>query len=183
MKIYTKSGDQGETGLFGGSRVSKASLRVAAYGTIDELNCVLGMARSEMCDSASHACLENIQHQLFSLGAELAVTPAKVTSLRTPMLDMDAVAELESQIDSWEAQLTPLRQFILPGGTKAAACLHFARAVCRRAERAVVRLGEQEPVRSEALIYLNRLSDWLFVFARIANHSENCPDILWIQKP
>lgn len=180
VKIYTKTGDKGDTGLFGGLRVSKASLRVEAYGTLDELNCALGMARSDMADRTLGGYIECIQHELFSLGAELAVTPGKHTSLKTPMLGVAAIEKLERQIDDWEAQLTPLRQFILPGGTKAAACLHYARAVCRRAERVTVRLTEQEPVRREILVYLNRLSDWLFVFARVANHSAAHPDIVWV---
>ena len=183
-KIYTRSGDAGETGLYGGPRVRKDDLRIEAIGDVDELNAVLGVVRAELArsDKATEEIDQifgRLQHQLFDLGAELA-TPdpaAKGTDLLT-----DAqVAGLESVIDVYEAQLEPLRAFILPGGTPAAAQLHFARCVCRRAERRLVALAAEAPVRGEALRYLNRLSDLLFVLARSANRSAGVSDVLWQQ--
>ncbi len=182
MKIYTKTGDQGETGLFGGKRVSKASLRVEAYGTLDELNCVMGIAHSELGELTQKNTIEAIQHQLFCLGAEVATVPEKSSKLNFQLLGHDEILVLEHQIDAWQQALEPLKQFILPGGSKAAACVHHARAVCRRAERLIVELAQQETVRNEVIVYVNRLSDWLFVFARFLNKTAGCQDIPWSTK-
>lgn len=179
MKIYTKTGDTGETGLFGGPRVRKDDPRIEAYGTVDELNSVLGMARCEEVPTAIDVLLGQIQNELFSVGAELATRtpgPSSVPTIHAPQIEA-----LEQAIDKFEEQLEPLRQFILPGGTKAASVLHLARTVCRRAERQVVTLAATpgETVSNDLVIYLNRLSDLLFVLARATNHSAGCPDIPW----
>lgn len=188
MKIYTKTGDGGETGLYGGNRVAKDSSRVEAYGTVDELNSVIGVARAalptERDADGVDALLARIQSELFDLGAELATPPARLdTALgaRVPLATEIRVARLEGEIDFFEETLPPLKTFILPGGTPASAALHQARAVCRRAERRTVSLAhsEEETVRPEALHYLNRLSDLLFVLARHANHVAGLPDVPW----
>ncbi|HEX3726732.1 MAG TPA: cob(I)yrinic acid a,c-diamide adenosyltransferase [Pirellulales bacterium] len=182
MKIYTKTGDQGETGLFGGPRVRKDTPRIEAYGTVDELNSVLGIVRASRVSADIDTLLGKIQNDLFSLGAQLA-TPdpaAHHTALVTPA----QITALEDAIDRYEADLEPLKTFILPGGTPAAAGLHLARTVCRRAERRVVTLVEQsiDTVAGEIVIYLNRLSDLLFVLARAVNHADGLGDVKW-QKP
>jgi cob(I)alamin adenosyltransferase len=163
----------------GGTRVSKANLRVATYGTVDELNCILGVAHSEFIAPSEKQMLEQVQQQLFCIGAEIASPSSKVSTLKVPLTSMRDIEQLEQQIDAWQNQLEPLRQFILPGGSKSAAALHHARAVCRRAERLVVELSQQEPLRNEIIVYLNRLSDWLFVFARFANKLEGQLDTPW----
>ena len=168
MKIYTKTGDAGKTSLFGGGRVSKNHLRVEAYGTVDELNALLGMARAAQISEQGDAWLEEAQTQLFHLGADLA-TPQSAKSKHTARIGADAIAWLEAGIDEMTAELHPLANFILPGGTPAAATLQLARTVCRRAERAVVALQEEEEIGDYALAYLNRLSDWLFTLARWEN--------------
>ncbi len=179
MKIYTKSGDDGSTGLLSNRRVGKDDPRIEAYGTIDELNAVLGIARAEGLDAASDASIRQIQDDLFAVGSALAdPNPdgpfhASVTA--------EHAARLEGWIDAMEAELPPLTRFILPGGSSAAAQLHLARTVCRRAERLVVGLGHLpgEHVPRELLIYLNRLSDFLFVAARAVNARAGVPDVLW----
>lgn len=182
-RIYTRTGDSGETGLFGGGRVSKHDLRVEAYGTVDELNAVLGVARTACERDIQLRELDKfvmrVQHQLFNLGAELA-TPQPVAHGTNLVSDAD-VAWLEKSIDAWEQSLAPLKTFILPGGSAAAADLHWARTVCRRAERLVVELEEREPIRGEVLRYVNRLSDALFVAARTANHALAVEDVPWQQ--
>ena len=178
MKIYTKTGDTGETGLYGGTRVSKASLRVATYGDVDELNSILGMARLFPIDDQRDALLGTIQSDLFNVGAELSSKPGK--SLSVPTIVDETIADLERAIDAAEAELSPLKTFVLPGGSSGAAHLHHARTVCRRAERACVALMQAESVRPEVLRYLNRLSDLLFVLARLANHREGIEDVPWI---
>jgi cob(I)alamin adenosyltransferase len=182
MKIYTKTGDQGDTGLFGGPRVSKNDARIEAYGTVDELNSLLGVARSFTLPQDIDQLVERMQNELFSLGAQLATPdpPAHQTALVGPA----QTAALEAAIDHYEATLEPLKQFILPGGTTAAAQLHLARTVCRRAERRLVTLVQtsQQPIATDLVIYLNRLSDLLFVLARAANHAAGSPDVPW-QKP
>jgi len=181
-KIYTRRGDEGETSLSGGGRVRKDHVRVEAYGTIDELSAVLGVARGWLAtvDSTSadlDKFIESLQHRLFNLGAELAtVDPQQKGTERIGDAD---VARLEQAMDGWEAGLEPLREFILPGGTRAAAELHFARCVCRRAERLIVRLSADEPIRGEVLRYVNRLSDTLFVMARHVNRLAGVPDVTW----
>jgi cob(I)alamin adenosyltransferase len=182
MKIYTKTGDRGETGLFGGPRVSKDAPRIEAYGTVDELNSVLGVVRAQSVQSDIDVLLGQIQNELFALGAQLA-TPDP-TAHHTAMIGPPQIAALEGAIDRFEKRLDPLKQFILPGGIPAAAQLHFARTVCRRAERRLVTLVHQsaEPIADDLVIYLNRLSDLLFVLARSANHAAGYPDVPW-QKP
>jgi cob(I)alamin adenosyltransferase len=182
-KIYTRTGDGGETALFAGGRIRKDNPRLAAIGTIDELNASIGCARVELGRMETAAAelnnfCERVQHQIFNLGAELAMpqlSPASVNLIQ----DAD-VAQLEAAIDRWEAVLEPLREFILPGGSPAAAQLHLARCLCRRAERLLVGLAaDATPVRGEVLRYINRLSDALFVAARAANHSAGISDVKW----
>lgn len=168
MKIYTRTGDLGETSLFGGARISKNDPRIEAYGTVDELNACLGVARASWPDGSIDAQLADIQGDLFDLGAHLAA-PGSNRFIGVPELRM---AELERLIDAMEAELEPLKSFILPGGSLAAAQLHVARTVCRRAERLLVTLGED-------VVYLNRLSDYLFVAARFANKSQGVADVPW----
>ena len=181
MKLYTKTGDGGTTGLFGGARVSKANLRVDAYGTVDEVNAHLGLAAAQVSDDGLRASLIRIQGELFCVGAELASNPDKPLQTGLPMVDEAAVARLEQSIDQLEAALSPLTTFILPGGSVGAGQLHVARAVCRRAERLVVGLTEAAPgsVRGETLRFLNRLSDLLFVMARFDNHKSGLKDVAW----
>ncbi|HEY9429717.1 MAG TPA: cob(I)yrinic acid a,c-diamide adenosyltransferase [Gemmatimonadaceae bacterium] len=181
MKIYTKTGDKGETGLFGGGRVSKSHPRVEAYGDIDELNAVIGLARSIEMMPRIDEVLAPVQRDLFSLGALLA-TPNhdKVKQqLEKARIDDTRVMELERAIDDGEAELEPLTAFILPGGTPKSAALHVARTVCRRAERKVISLGSEVDVPPIVVKYLNRLSDLLFVLARVANRRAGAPEVIW----
>jgi len=179
MKIYTKKGDRGETYLFGGGPFPKDDARVAAYGTVDELNAVLGCALAELGESHEFAIrLLDIQKELFVVGAELAtINPS--TEMQKGFLHARSSESLERDIDAWEAQLPPLKKFILPGGSKPAAALHLARTVCRRAERALVGVGRAQTIRPELIVYLNRLSDWLFVLSRLVNQRSQRLDILW----
>ncbi|GMQ83068.1 MAG: cob(I)yrinic acid a,c-diamide adenosyltransferase [Rhodothermia bacterium] len=180
MKIYTKTGDSGTTGLFGGPRVLKSSARIAAYGTVDELNAMIGLARSflsETDDSEIDRILGDIQVELFVLGADLA-TPMD-TKVDVPRVEPKHVEKLEMHIDRMEDELPPLTQFILPGGATAGAALHTARTVCRRAERLVVELQQKESIGSEALVFLNRLSDFLFVASRFINRSAGQEEQSW----
>jgi cob(I)alamin adenosyltransferase len=179
MKIYTKTGDDGTTGLFGGGRVKKASMRVDAYGTVDELNATIGLARASKLDADSEAILAQAQVDLFTLGAELACVPGKESKLNMKLVDEADAERLEKAIDQAEAHCTPLKYFVLPGGSAQAAALHLARTVCRRAERAVLAIDDA-PARAEVVVYLNRLSDLLFVLARRANVEANVPDVPWI---
>ena len=183
MKIYTRSGDTGETGLYGGERVRKDTLRVEAYGTVDEANAALGMAVS-FCPIASlRTQLLALQSTLFIVGGDLA-TPLSLGLERVPRVTTEHAAALEEQIDAAEEHLPPLRSFVLPGGTPLAATLHLARTITRRAERRVTTLTLQEPEETSGapLRYLNRLADLLFVLARLANHFENVPDIPWTRE-
>lgn len=164
-KVYTKTGDEGLTSLIGGARVSKASVKVDAYGDVDELNAVLGIARGFTVSTGIDELLRAVQNDLFIIGAELASPP----DLEVPRISDDRILQLESAIDKYLLKLEPLKEFILPGGSGGGAYLHFARTVARRAERKVVRLMEEEEVAKNVLIYLNRLSDLLFVMARIEN--------------
>jgi cob(I)alamin adenosyltransferase len=182
MKIYTKTGDTGQTGLFGGTRVSKASARVASYGDVDELNSLLGVVCAHEQEVAVRAQLERIQSELFTLGAELASTPDKHVNTGVELLDENDITRFEHEIDALEADLSPLKSFVLPGGCPQAARLHLARTTCRRAEREVVALAALEPVRPEILRYLNRLSDLLFVMARHANFRAKVADIPWLAR-
>ncbi len=178
MKIYTRTGDKGDTALLGGQRVPKDALRVEAYGTVDELNSVLGIVLADNNDSGINLVLRPIQMQLFALGAELATPdPKEVSSI--PRIGREDTARLEEFIDSLGADLSPLRNFIVPGGTPAASRIHFARTVCRRAERAVIRLSHKEPVGEETIAYLNRLSDLLFVLARHVNAKAGVQEVPW----
>lgn len=181
FRIYTKTGDAGETGLFGGGRVSKDHIRVAAYGDVDELNSVLGVVRATAPADFFDALFESIQRDLFSIGGHLATPdPEKVrAALEKATLSEERVAEFERVMDAGDAELPPLRAFVLPGGTPKAAALHLARTTCRRAERAVVHLALQEEVPELFLIYLNRLSDLLFTLARLANHRAGAGDVTW----
>jgi cob(I)alamin adenosyltransferase len=179
MKIYTKTGDAGETGLFGGPRVPKDDARVEAYGAVDELNAALGVARARGGDDEIVRLLGAVQDQLFTIGAELATPPGAKAHAAVPAVAPAWTAALETAIDGFEAELPPLRNFVLPGGSALAADLHLARAVCRRAERRVVALHHGAPVLPEALTYLNRLSDFLFVAARVANHRAKVAEIAW----
>jgi cob(I)alamin adenosyltransferase len=180
-RIYTKTGDDGETGLFGGGRVPKDDPRVAAYGAVDELNAAIGFAASLEPQSLDVAFLETIQRDLFTIGAELASPdPGKVDkALGGPRIGEPQIGMLEHMIDGHEAKLAPLKAFILPGGTPKAAVFHLARTICRRAERSVVALSHREQVSPTILQYLNRLSDLLFVLARSANAQAGRPDVQW----
>jgi len=180
MKIYTRTGDRGDTGLFGGPRVSKSNRRIAAYGTVDELNAALGLARCEPLAQPLDAVLVRLQHELFQIGAELATPDPAARG--TDLIDEESIRWQEQTIDRYDADLPPLGQFILPGGTRVAALLHLARVFCRRAERDIVALASEETIRQELIAYVNRLSDLLFVLARWANHAAGVEDISW-RKP
>src|SRR5258708_4188008 len=180
MKIYTRTGDDGTTGLFGGSRRSKADARVEAYGTVDEANAFIGVARSAGLPADMDAVLTAVQSELFTIGAELACTPGAEAKLKMTLIDAAAAERLEHAIDVAEEGLAPLRAFVLPGGSGAAAALHVARCVVRRAERAVIACAANAPVRKEIVVYLNRLSDLLFTFARRANHVAGIADVPWV---
>lgn len=181
-KIYTRTGDQGQTGLFAGGRVSKDDARVAAYGSVDELNSALGLARALKPTEETATRLARVQAQLFTLGADLA-TPAAAKSAHILRLPAATAAELEADIDALAADLPPLRQFILPGGCAAAAAIHNARAIARRAEREIVTLNRGEAINealNEAILpYINRLSDWLFTLARWENWRQGVAETTW----
>lgn len=179
MKIYTRTGDSGETGLLGGPRVAKDAARIEAYGTVDELNAAVGLARAEGLPAPMDAILARVQHELFTAGAELA--RAKPAAASDPAIAQADVRRLEADIDELEGGLAPLGQFILPGGTRAAAALHLARTVCRRAERRVVSLAKVagQEVSGTLVAYLNRLGDLLFVLARAANAAAGREDEPW----
>ena len=179
MKIYTKTGDTGDTGLFGGARVSKASPRVEAYGEVDELNSAVGWARVAVSTSELDALLNQIQNDLFEVGAELGSTDDRKKKSAMPLIAEPQVEALERAIDKYEEGPPALRSFVLPGGSEGAARFHVARCVCRRAERSLVALGADENLRGELFRYLNRLSDLLFVLARYANHVAGVQDIPW----
>ena len=179
MKIYTKTGDSGETSLFDNTRVSKADARVDAYGEVDELNACLGAARAAGVDDEIAALIEWLQKDLFALGARLADPSARIAPRVEKVAIGDAaVQRLEHVIDRLEETLPPLRRFVLPGGSSAGALLHLARTVCRRAERRVIALGG-DAVDPVLIIYLNRLSDLLFVMARAVNHRSGVPETEW----
>jgi cob(I)alamin adenosyltransferase len=179
VKIYTKTGDSGETGLFGGPRVRKSDPRVSSYGEVDELNAALGLVRCGVEDPEIEAQLARIQEELFCVGAELATPHGAKARSAIPPVDPRWTARLEAAIDGWAAELPPLTHFVLPGGARTGAALHLARCTCRRAERQVVALAAEVEVAPAVLAYLNRLSDFLFVAARIANHRAGRPEVLW----
>jgi cob(I)alamin adenosyltransferase len=185
-RVYTRQGDRGETGLAGGQRVPKDGPRIEAYGTVDELNASLGAARvtteglavAEPGFAPLAAILLRVEHELFNLGSILATLPEDVHPKQARVTDAE-VAQLEAEMDLMNADLPPLRSFVLPGGSRLNAELHICRTVCRRAERAAVTLGRTESVPPEAVRYLNRLSDALFVWSRWASHMEGAPETLW----
>jgi cob(I)alamin adenosyltransferase len=178
MKIYTKTGDKGMTSLFGGERVAKNVLRIEAYGTVDELNSLIGVCRSMNTVREVDRILDQIQHDLFTLGADLA-TPASGRAKKIRRVSAADARRLERFIDGIDPLLAPLKNFILPGGSRTAAMLQFARTVCRRAERRVVELGHVEKIGAHPVVYLNRLSDLLFVLGRHVNALSNTPETIW----
>lgn len=181
MSIYTKTGDEGDTGLFGGGRVAKNDIRVIAYGEVDELNAAIGTAVALEPRDFEAALLESIQRDLFAVGGQLATPdPAKVVKATAKArLSDDRIKDLEDAIDAADRELDPLQAFVLPGGTPKAAALHQARTICRRAERRVVALAREQPVAPVILVYLNRLSDVLFTLARLANRRAGTGDRTW----
>lgn len=178
MKIYTRTGDTGETALFGGMRVPKDSPRIRAYGNVDELNAVIGMAVSSSDDTKLIDVLRQLQNELFMVGADLA-TPYGVKNSKTVRVNESHITRVEREIDHHEQELNPLKSFILPGGATCASALHLARTVCRRAERVTFELSKVEDINKQVIIYLNRLSDLLFVLARVANARSGKKDIPW----
>lgn len=178
MKIYTKFGDAGDTALYGGAQTRKDALRIEAIGAVDELNAYIGYAQTLIADADVSEFLAKIQNQLFSLGADLA-TPDTHTKSAELRISADFTTEMEEAIDKISEELPPLRNFILPGGSPGGAILHIARTVCRRSERCVVRLANEESVNPEAIRSLNRLSDLLFVLARVVNHRSDAPEEIW----
>jgi cob(I)alamin adenosyltransferase len=184
MKLYTRSGDDGTTGLFGGGRVSKTHPRVGAYGTVDELNAHLGVVAAhcrtdDAVDMEIHGIVTAIQSRLFDLGADLATPPESPHADKIARIEETHVAEAEGWIDTMEAGNEPMQNFVLPGGTALAAHLHVARTVCRRAERGIVALAAMTPVGSPSIQYLNRIGDLLFAMARRANRAAGVPDVPW----
>ncbi|MCW8130288.1 MAG: cob(I)yrinic acid a,c-diamide adenosyltransferase [Planctomycetota bacterium] len=178
-KIYTKTGDKGETGLGGGQRVPKDSPRIVAYGTVDELNSVLGVAVASSLHRKLNGMLKRIQNDLFHVGSDLCVLEEDKKKFKIPQIEERHIKQLEAFIDELQRSLKPLDNFILPGGSTGAAHLHVARTVCRRAERCVLSLSRYEPVGPHVLKYLNRLSDLLFVMARFENLKKRGKDVLW----
>jgi cob(I)alamin adenosyltransferase len=182
MKIYTTTGDEGETSLFGGRRVPKDALRIEAYGTVDELNSSIGVARSWKPAKEIDEILGRIQSELFVIGADLA-TPIEKKSGNVLRIATDQVSWLEGVIDTLQGRLKPLASFIIPGGSHPAAHLHLARTICRRAERFVVKLSREEEIDPACIVYLNRLSDLLFVLARYANQLDGNEETPWVARP
>ncbi len=180
MKIYTKTGDMGDTGLFAGARVRKDDVRIEAYGTVDELNAAIGVVRAERLSPEIEQTLERVQSELFSVGAELATPEPQKHGMA--LIGEAQIVSLEKAIDHLEGGLPPLKQFILPAGSRGGALLHLARGVCRRAERRVVTLAANAPISPEIIRYLNRLGDYLFVAARFANQEAKAVEMKW-QKP
>jgi cob(I)alamin adenosyltransferase len=180
-RIYTKTGDRGETGLVGGQRVPKDAQRIEVFGCVDELNSFLGLARISAAEAkldALAALFERVQHELFNLGSVLATLPADLHPAQ-PRVTPGTIAQLESDIDLYNEPLAALRSFVLPGGSRLCAELHVCRTVCRRAERQLVTLSRTDEVPREALLYLNRLSDAFFVWSRWVNHALGVPEALW----
>lgn len=186
MKIYTKTGDQGTTALFGGTRVPKHNIRIESYGTVDELNSHLGLIRDQKIDSNYKAVLIKIQNKLFTIGAILATDPNKTIlkngkeRLNIEKISANDIALLETEMDAMNAVLPEMTHFILPGGHQTVSFCHIARCVCRRAERLASELNAQEPFEANALVYLNRLSDYLFVLARKLSNDLNAVEIKWV---
>ena len=188
MKIYTKTGDTGTTALFGGTRVPKHNIRIESYGTVDELNSHLGLIRTQDIDPRSKEILVHIQDRLFTLGAILATDPSKATlksgkeRLNIPKIEDEDIQLLEKEMDIMNDALPKMTHFILPGGNTTVSSCHIARTVCRRAERRATLLNENEPIDARALIYLNRLSDYLFVLARKLSKDSNAEETQWVPK-
>jgi len=188
MKIYTKTGDNGTTALFGGTRVKKHNLRIESYGTVDELNSYIGLIKDQEISNYNKKSLLKIQNDLFTLGAMLATPPEKETlkngkeRLNIPKVDDEAILFLENEIDKMDLELPQMTHFILPGGHQAVSFCHVARCVCRRAERLSVELNDQEAINDAILKYLNRLSDYLFVLARMLSKDLSVAEIKWIPK-
>lgn len=180
MKIYTKTGDKGETSLFGGQRVKKTNIRIETYGTADELNSFIGLARSFGLTEQNEAIAVQVQNDLFVLGADLATPPTKQAKI--PRIGSTHFEQLERFIDEVSAELAPLTNFLLPTGTQAASALHIARTVCRRAERLCIEARQTEDISEDVVIYLNRLSDLLFVMARLENERSNISETRWIAR-
>ncbi|MFQ5380985.1 MAG: cob(I)yrinic acid a,c-diamide adenosyltransferase [Dehalococcoidia bacterium] len=178
-RVYTRGGDGGETSLIGGQRVAKDSLRIEAYGTVDELNSTLGSALALGLDGVLEAALETVQQTLFDIGSDLAIREEDKAERPVPAAAPADIRQLESWIDTWNESLPPLDSFVLPGGTPAVAQLHVARTVCRRAERAVIALSREEAIGDTVIPYLNRLSDLLFVAARFQAHASGTDEVLW----
>ena len=179
MKIYTRAGDDGSTNLLAGQRILKTHLRIEACGTVDELSCAIGTARAASPSSPTDKTLATIQNSLFELGADLADPKEKRHPAR---IGSATIRWLETEIDRMDSELPPLKNFILPGGSAAAAQIHLARAICRRAERAVVNLAQNEETNTDALSFLNRLSDFLFILARYENFRSGIPEEKWVPK-
>lgn len=178
MKIYTKTGDEGSTGLFGGKRLSKGDLRIEAYGTVDELNSFVGLLRDQKVNEQRHEFLVWIQDRLFTIGSLLAVEPGN-TKVKVPALRDEDVVKLENEIDKMETSLEPMKTFVLPGGHPSVSFGHITRTVCRRAERLVIRLHEVEKVDAVIIKYLNRLSDFFFVLCRKMTNELNAKETPW----
>jgi cob(I)alamin adenosyltransferase len=180
MKIYTKTGDDGSTGLIGGTRISKSDPRIDAYGTVDELNAAVGLCAA-VTDAEMIEKLRLVQNELFVIGSLLATPDGGTSETKAdlPRLDEGSIKRLEEQMDAADAVLPPLRSFILPGGCELAARLHVARTVCRRAERTLVAFAARQRVDANLMVYVNRLSDWLFVQSRLANHRAGVADVPW----
>lgn len=180
MKIYTKTGDKGTTSLIGGTKVSKAHLRIEAYGTVDELNSYIGLCKDHLTDKKSNTVLQEVQDRLFTIGAALACDPEKETKMKIPDLKEEDITLLEKEIDKMNETLPPMKSFILPGGHITVSHIHISRCICRRAERCCVRLeAEQNEVEPIIIKYLNRLSDYLFVLARHTAHQLKSEEIPW----
>ncbi|NDK54639.1 cob(I)yrinic acid a,c-diamide adenosyltransferase [Pontibacter fetidus] len=179
MKIYTKTGDKGTTALIGGTRVAKSHLRIEAYGTVDELNSYIGLVRDQEVNSVRADILKEIQDRLFTIGSSLATDPDKNVKMATPDLHEADITLLEHEIDAMSEDVPPLKAFILPGGHQSVSFCHVARCVCRRAERIAIRLQEESPVEHLVIIYLNRLSDYLFALGRRMTHELQAEEITW----
>ena len=178
-RVYTRTGDAGDTGLGGGQRVPKDSLRIETYGTVDELNSYLGVAIAKCTDAGIKAELEEMQHRLFDVGGDLCVLEEDKQKFGMATFPKDEVDHLEKVMDTATEELKPLEEFIIPGGTECSAHLHVARCICRRAERLAVALAREEKIGAQVVPYLNRLSDALFVLARLANKRANTSDVFW----
>jgi cob(I)alamin adenosyltransferase len=179
MKIYTKTGDKGTTALVGGRRVSKGDLKIESYGTVDELNSWIGLVRDQPVNENRRELLKEIQDRLFTIGADLASEPEQVRKKPIPGLVEEDITLLENEMDKMDTELTPLRAFVLPGGNQSVSFAHLARTVCRRAERLVIRLSEEEEVNPMVIKYLNRLSDYLFVLSRKMTQEMGSEEITW----